>query len=236
MKTLNATPAVVSRTEWLEARKAFLAQEKEYSRRGDGLSRLRRELPWVKVEKNYVFDTPQGRKSLGDLFEGRSQLIVYHFMFGPDWKEGCKSCSFLSDHLDAARQHLIHHDVMVAAISRAPLPKLEAFKKRMGWGFQWASSYENDFNRDYHVSFTPEEMAKGAGTYNYTQQRYPSEEAHGISVFAKDSAGEVFHTYSAYARGCDILLGTHNFLDLTPKGRNEENPMDWVRYHDRYED
>jgi predicted dithiol-disulfide oxidoreductase (DUF899 family) len=161
-------------------------------------------------------------------------MILYHFMFGPDWKEGCKSCSFVSDHLEAARTHLVNHDVMVAAVSRAPLPKIEAFQKRMGWDFKWVSSHGNSFNSDYHVSFTPEEMAKGTGTYNYVQQRFSSDEAPGISVFAKDGAGDVFHTYSAYSRGLDILLGAYNLLDLTPKGRNEEKAMDWVRYHDKY--
>lgn len=234
MKTMDVTPRIVSREKWLEARKALLAREKELTRQRDEVSQQRRELPWVKVEKNYVFDGPKGKVSLGDLIDGRSQLIVYHFMFGPDWKEGCKSCSFVSDHLDAARVHLVNHDVMVAAVSRAPLPKIEAFKKRMGWSFQWVSSYGNDFNRDYNVSFTPDEIAKGTAYYNYAPQGFPRDEAHGISVFCKDAAGDVFHTYSAYARGCDILLGTYNFLDLTPKGRNEAGPMDWVRYHDKY--
>ena len=234
MKAIDAGPRIVSREEWLAARKAHLAREKEFTRQRDELSRQRRELPWVKVEKNYEFDGPEGKESLSDLFDGRGQLILYHFMFGPDWKEGCKSCSFVSDHIEAARIHLVNHDVMVAAVSRAPLPKIEAFQKRMGWGFKWVSSHGNSFNRDYHVSFTPEEIAKGTGTYNYVQQRFPSDEAPGISVFAKDGAGDVFHTYSAYSRGLDILLGAYNLLDLTPKGRNEEKAMDWVRYHDKY--
>ena len=234
MKVVDVGHKVVSKEEWLEARKAHLAKEKEFTRQRDELSRQRRELPWVKVEKIYAFDGPQGKLTLSDLFDGRSQLIVYHFMFGPDWKEGCKSCSFLSDHLDSARVHLVNHDVTVAAVSRAPLPKIEAFKKRMGWSFNWVSSHGNDFNHDYQVSFTRDEMAKGSAYYNYGTQGYPSEEAHGASVFAKDGTGDVFHTYSAYARGCDILLGTYNYLDLTPKGRNEAGPMDWVRHHDRY--
>jgi predicted dithiol-disulfide oxidoreductase (DUF899 family) len=232
METVDARHKVVSREEWLKARKAHLAREKEFTRQRDALSRERRELPWVKVEKNYLFDGPKGKESLADLFDGRSQLIVYHFMFGPDWKEGCPSCSFLSDHSDAALVHLVHHDVMLVAVSRAPLPKIEAFKKRMGWRFNWVSSHGNDFNRDYHVWLPREE--KGAGYYNYEARGYPSEEAHGASVFFKDGSGDVFHTYSAYARGCDILLGAYNFLDMTPKGRNEASGMDWVRHHDKY--
>jgi len=241
MKTMEAGPKVVSRDEWLAARKALLSQEKEFTKARDEVSRRRRDLPWVKVDKNYVFDTPKGKRSLADLFEGRSQLIVYHFMFGPDWNEGCKSCSFVSDHLDAARVHIVNHDVMFVAVSRAPLDKLDAFKKRMGWGFDWVSSYGTDFNHDYHVTFTGDEVAKGNAYYNYAalgyragQQVLPTQEAHGLSVFAKDGAGNVYHTYSTYARGCDILLGAYNLLDLTPKGRNERGPMDWIRYHDKY--
>jgi predicted dithiol-disulfide oxidoreductase (DUF899 family) len=234
MKTMDVSPKVVSREQWLAARKAHLAKEKEFTRLRDELSLERRGLPWVKVEKHYEFDGPKGKVSLADLFEGRSQMILYHFMFGPDWKEGCKSCSFVSDHIEAARVHLVNHDVMVVAVSRAPLPKIEAFQKRMGWGFKWVSSHGNSFNYDYHVSFTPEETAKGTGTYNYVQARFPSDEAPGISVFAKDQNGDVFHTYSAYSRGLDIFLGAYNLLDITPKGRNEEKGMDWVRYHDRY--
>lgn len=234
MKTIESGHKVVSRDEWLAARKALLSQEKEFTRARDEVSRQRRELPWVKIEKDYVFEGPKGKQSLADLFEGRSQLIVYHFMFGPDWKEGCKSCSFVSDHLDAARVHIMNHDVMFTAVSRAPLPKLEAFKQRMGWGFNWVSSHGTDFNRDYQVSFTKDEMAKGTAYYNYAPLGYPSEEAHGLSVFTKDSAGAVYHTYSTYARGADILLGAYNLLDLTPNGRNEKGPMDWIKYHDKY--
>jgi predicted dithiol-disulfide oxidoreductase (DUF899 family) len=225
---------VVSREDWLKARKVHLAKEKEVTRLRDQLSAERRELPWVKVEKPYVFEAPGGKRTLAELFDGRSQLIVYHFMFGPGWKEGCPSCSFLADHMDAALVHLEHHDVSVVAVSRAPLPQLEAFRKRMGWRFNWVSSRGNDFNRDYHVSFTKGEMAEGKVYYNYDMVKFPSEEAHGTSMFYKDTTGEVFHTYSAYARGCDILLGAYNWLDLTPKGRNESSPMDWVRHHDRY--
>lgn len=235
METIDVSHKIVSREEWLEARKVHLVQEKEFTRLRDELSRQRRELPWVKVEENYAFDGPKGKETLADLFEGRSQLIVYHFMFGPDWKEGCPSCSFLSDHFDGPLTHLVHHDVMLAAVSRAPLHKIEAFKARMGWRFKWVSSHGNEFNRDYNVTFTRDEVANGTGTYNYRVQRYPSEEAHGVSVFYRDGNGDVFHTYSAYARGADILLGTYNFLDLTPKGRNETAPMNWIRHHDKYD-
>jgi predicted dithiol-disulfide oxidoreductase (DUF899 family) len=234
MKTIDVSHPVVSREEWLKARKAHLTREKELTRLRDDVTRERRELPWVRVDKEYVFDSPEGRKTLSDLFEGRSQLIVYHFMFGPDWKEGCPSCSFLSDHFDGPHVHLANHDVMLTAVSRAPLPKIEAFKKRMGWRFPWVSSHGSEFNLDYNVSFTKDEVAQGKAYYNYEQQAFPVDEAHGASVFTRSVAGEVFHTYSAYARGCDILLGAYNFLDLTPKGRNETKPMDWIRYHDRY--
>ena len=228
---------VVSREEWIEARRAFLTKEKEFTRLRDKLSRQRRELPWVKVEKNYVFDGPKGKETLADLFDGRGQLIVYHFMFGPGWEEGCPSCSFLSDHIDGAFPHLNARDVTLAVVARAPLPQIEAFKKRMGWSFKWVSSYGNDFNFDYHVSFTKDEMAKGQVYYNYATTEFGSEEGPGVSVFYKDGAGEIFHTYSGYARGLDMLVGAYNYLDLTPKGRDEEGldfTMAWVRHHDRY--
>jgi len=228
---------VVSREEWIEARRAFLAKEKEFTRQRDELSRRRRELPWVKVEENYVFDGPKGKETLADLFDGRSQLIVYHFMFGPGWEEGCPSCSLLADHIDGALAHLNARDVTLVVVSRAPHNQIEAFKKRMGWRFKWVSSYGNDFNRDYHVSFTKDEMAKGKVYYNYEMQEFGAEEAPGASVFYKDATGEVFHTYSTYARGGDILLGAYNYLDLTPKGRDEDGlafTMAWVRHHDRY--
>ena len=212
---------VVSQDEWLAARKQHLKKEKEFTRLRDELSAERRELPWVKVEKNYVFETPKGQETLGDFFAGRSQLIVYHFMFGPNWEEGCKSCSFLSDHSDGGNVHLAHRDVTFVVVSRAPLPKLEAFKKRMGWRFKWVSSYANDFNFDYHVSFTKDEMAKGNVYYNYEMNKFSTEEAPGVSVFYKNDSGDIFHTYSAYARGLDLLVGTYNYLDLVPKGRDE---------------
>jgi predicted dithiol-disulfide oxidoreductase (DUF899 family) len=229
---------VVSRDEWIAARKAHLVNEKALTKARDELSAERRALPWVKVEKNYVFDTPSGKRTLGELFGGRSQLIVYHFMLGPDWGEGCPSCSYLADHFDGAAVHLAHRDVTLTAVSRAPLPEIEAYKKRMGWRFPWVSSYGSDFNFDFHVSFKPEE-ADGEVHYNYEMGEFQSDEMPGVSVFIKDASGDIFHTYSAYARGLDILVGAYNFLDLVPKGRDEaELPwtMAWVRRHDEYDD
>lgn len=228
---------IVSRDEWLAARKAHLAKEKEFTKARDALSRQRRELPWVKVEKAYAFDGPDGRETLGDLFDGRSQLIAYHFMLGPGWEQGCKSCSLLADHFDGAAVHLAQRDVTLVVVSRAPLAEIETFKKRMGWHFKWVSSFGSDFNHDYHVSFTPEEMAKGTALYNYKNEGFGSEEAPGASVFYRDGDGHIFHTYSSYGRGLDILIGAYNFLDLVPKGRDEDKldyTMAWVRHHDRY--
>ena len=225
---------VVSRAEWLEVRRQHLLEEKRLTRELDQLRRQRCELPWVRVEKEYVFDTPVGKQTLADLFDGRSQLIVYHFMFGPGWKEGCDGCSFLADHFDGVNLHLPHHDVTLLAVSRAPLAEFEPFRHRMGWRFRWVSSHGSDFNYDYDVSYTDEQVAAGETYYNYKKIETRGGEHHGISVFYKDDAGDIFHTYSSYARGGDLLLGTHNFLDLTPKGRNEEGPMSWVRHHDRY--
>jgi predicted dithiol-disulfide oxidoreductase (DUF899 family) len=236
-KPLQTGHAVVSRNEWIKARQKLLAKEKELTRRRDQLSAERRELPWVKIDKNYVFDSLHGPVKLADLFAGRSQLVVYHFMFGPEWQEGCPSCSLVCDHIDGTLPHLAARDVSIAMIARAPLAKLEAFKKRMGWRFPWVSSYGNDFNQDFQVSFTKEELARGEVTYNYGQQEFPSEEAPGISVFYKDTNGQIFHTYSAYARGCEPLITTYAILDLAPKGRDEDHfafSMEWVRYHDRY--
>jgi predicted dithiol-disulfide oxidoreductase (DUF899 family) len=230
---------VVSRDEWIEARREHLAKEKELTRLRDQLSAKRRELPWVKVDKEYVFDGPNGKETLADLFDGRSQLYVYHFMFGTDWDEGCPSCSFWADNFNGVVVHLNHRDVTLVAISKAPLAKLEAYKKRMGWSFKWVSSAENDFNRDYHVSFTPEEMEKGEVDYNFTKRSFPSEEAHGVSIFYKDENGDVFHTYSCYARGLDMVNGAYHMLDLVPKGRDEQDlpyTMTWLRRHDSYED
>jgi predicted dithiol-disulfide oxidoreductase (DUF899 family) len=230
---------VVSPSEWIASRKELLRKEKEFTRLRDELSRQRRELPWEQVEKEYVFDGPNGKVTLAELFGGRSQLIVYHFMLGPGWEAGCPSCSYLADHFDGSLVHLANRDVTLAAISRAPITQIEAFKKRMAWKFNWVSSFDNDFNRDYHVSFTKEEMAKGKVEYNYGTMEFPSEEAPGTSVFYKNDGGEIFHTYSAYARGLDILVGAYNFLDLAPKGRDEDGlafTMSWVRHHDRYAD
>jgi predicted dithiol-disulfide oxidoreductase (DUF899 family) len=236
MDTVNHK--VVSEAEWTEAHKAFLAKEKELTRQRDELSRQRRELPWVKVGKNYVFDGPGGKRSLADLFDGRSQLIVYHFMFGPEWEQGCPSCSMSGDHMDSTLVHVIQRDVTMAAVSRAPLDKIETFKKRMGWTFPWVSSFGNDFNRDYHVSFTKEQMANSKTYYNFGTSAFPADEAPGISVFYKDGNGDIFHTYSSYGRGPEFLLGAYSYLDLVPKGRDEAGlpfPMAWVRHHDRYE-
>jgi len=232
-----STHQTVSRDEWLAARQALLAKEKAFTKQRDALSAARRELPWVKVEKDYDFDGPDGKQALADLFDGRGQLITYHFMLGPGWEEGCPSCSFLADHFDGAAVHLANRDATLVVVSRAPLAEIGKFQKRMGWKFKWVSSHGSDFNRDYHVSFTEEEMAKGEVVYNYRKSEFPSEEAPGVSVFARDGARGVFHTYSAYARGLDILLGAYNFLDMVPKGRDEADlpwSMAWVRHHDRY--
>jgi predicted dithiol-disulfide oxidoreductase (DUF899 family) len=228
---------IVSRAEWLTARNAHLANEKKFTQARDELSRERRELPWVKVDKPYRFDGPAGQETLADLFDGRSQLIVYHFMFGPGWAQGCPSCSFLADHFDGAAVHLAQRDVTLVVVSRAALDQIDAFKKRMGWRFKWVSSFGSDFNRDYHVSFSKDELERGEAQYNYEAKRFPSEEAPGASVFTKDAAGDIFHTYSTYGRGLDILIGAYNFLDLAPKGRDEDAldfSMSWVRHHDRY--
>jgi predicted dithiol-disulfide oxidoreductase (DUF899 family) len=230
-------PKVVSPAEWLAARKEYLTKEKEFTRLRDELSRQRRELPWEKVEKDYVFDGATGKLKLGELFESRSQLFVYHFMFGPGWKEGCPSCSMLGDHFDGLTVHLANRDTTLAVVSRATLPEIAAFKNRMGWRFHWVSSSGNDFNRDYQVSFTKEEMDSGKVYYNYATTQFPAQEAPGASVFFKDASGQIFHTYSTYGRGLDILLGVYNFLDLMPKGRDEDGldyTMAWVRHHDRY--
>lgn len=234
--TAHPTHPIVSQENWLAARKALLEREKAFTRERDALSAARRELPWVKVEKEYVFDGPQGKETLGDLFAGRGQLAVYHFMLGPDWEEGCKSCSFWADNFNGVDVHLAHRDVTLIAVSRAPYAKIAAFRKRMGWSFKWVSSYGNDFNRDFQVSFTPEEIA-GDVYYNYEMQRFPADEAPGMSVFARDADGTVYHTYSCYARGLDIINGAYHILDLVPKGRDEDGRnMFWLRHHDRYED
>ncbi|WP_201376246.1 DUF899 domain-containing protein [Ktedonobacter robiniae] len=228
---------IVSHEEWLSARKALLAREKELTRLRDELSRQRRAIPWEKVDKRYVFEGPDGQQTLADLFEQRSQLIVYHFMFAPEWDEGCKSCSFWADSFNGSVGHLKQRDVSFVAISRAPLTKIEPFKQRMGWSFKWVSSFHNDFNYDYQASFTSEEASSGTAFYNYVKTNPGSLDREGASVFYKDESGAIFHTYSCHARGIDMLNAAYNYLDLVPKGRDEESlefTQAWVRYHDRY--
>jgi len=226
---------VVSREQWNQARRELLRQEKEVTRLNDELSSARRALPWVQLEKDYVFTGPDGKKTLGELFDGRSQLLIYHFMLAPDWEQGCKGCSFLADHFDGANQHLAHHDVTLVAVSRAPWRQIAPFKQRMGWHFDWYSSDGSDFNQDFHVSAAADEIASGKREYNFETVDY-MDEMPGISAFYRDAEGRIFHTYSTYARGLDVLLGTHHFLDLTAKGRDEAQTMDWVRHHDRYDE
>jgi predicted dithiol-disulfide oxidoreductase (DUF899 family) len=230
--------AIVSREEWVAARKELLEQEKRLTRLKDELSERRRALPWVKVETPYVFDGPDGEETLADLFAGRSQLIVHHFMFSPDWEEGCVGCSFHSDHVEGALVHLENHDVSFVRVSRAPIAKIQAFNRRMGWRAKWVSSFGSDFNYDFQVSFTKEAMAKDEVEYNYARGKGSLEELPGLSVFTRDEAGDVFHTYSCFGRGDEGAVGTYFYLDLTPRGRNETGPrgnlMDWVRHHDRY--
>ena len=229
---------IVSREEWIAARKAHLAHEKEYTRARDRLSEERRALPWVKVDKSYVFDGPNGKQTLGDLFGGRSQLVVQHFMFAPDWNEGCKSCSFWADGFERMVPHLAARDTTMIAVSRAPVAKLEAFKKRMGWSFDWVSSGDNDFNGDYGVTFTKQQIDAGKPMYNFGTTPFYGEELPGISVFYRDETGAVFHTYSTFARGLDMMNAAYHYLDLTPLGRHEDGlpyPMDWVRLRDQYQ-
>ena len=232
------TNQVVSRQEWSDARNRLLIKEKEYTRLGDQLSEERRRLPWERVEKEYIFDGPAGKETLAELFAGNSQLAVYHFMFGPDWDAGCPHCSFWADNFNGIDIHLKHRDVTFIAISHAPLDKLEAFKRRMGWRFKWVSAGENGFNYDYCVTFTPEQLAKGEIYYNYAVTKLVRSEMPGISAFYKDpKEGEIYHTYSAYGRGLDTVNGAYRWLDLMPKGRDEVNlafKQSWVRHHDRY--
>lgn len=230
MSELNSHP-VVSQDEWLEARKRHLADEKEFTRLRDKLSAQRRALPWVRVEKDYLFEGSNGPVTLAQAFDGRNQLIVQHFMYGPDWEEGCKSCSFWMDNLNGTFVHLADRDATFVAISRAPYPTLAAYRGRMGWDVTWLSSLDSDFNFDFNVSFEPGEQPQ---EYNYAEQPIGMDELPGFSVFYKDSAGEIFHTYSCYARGLDMLNGAYHCLDLLPKGRDEEAGMSWLRRHDQY--
>jgi len=229
---------IISRDEWVAERKTLLSHEKELTRLRDRIARERRALPWVRIDKSYAFDTPEGRRTLAELFDGRRQLLVQHFMFAPGWEQGCPSCSFMADHSDGMNVHLAQRDVTLVAVSRAPLADIERFRRRMGWQFNWVSSHGSDFNYDFGVSFTPEEVAKGELYYNYGKWPLAHEEWPGISVFFKNNANEVFHTYSTYGRGVEVMMGTYDMLDLTPKGRDEgdgRHKMGWVRHHDRYE-
>ncbi len=235
---IRPTPTVLSRDEWLVAHARHLDREKELTRLRDEICAERRALPWTRIDKRYVFDTPQGARTLADLFDGRSQLIIKHFMLGPGWKEGCVGCSFEVDHIESTLVHLEHHDVSVVAVARAPLAEIAAFKQRMGWRLPWVSSHGSDFNYDFAVSFTPEQMATGRAWYNYAERPLQGEEMSGLSVFCRDPAGVAYHTFSSFGRGAEELLGTYVCLDLTPLGRNETGPnfnlTDWVRHHDRY--
>lgn len=228
---------VVSGEQWIAERRKLLAREKELTHLRDEIACERRALPWERIEKNYVFDAPEGRRSLANLFEGRRQLLVQHFMLGPGWEQGCPSCSFMADHSDGMNVHLAHRDVTLVAVSRAPLDQIERFRQRMGWKFKWVSSFGTAFNYDFHVSFTPEDVAKGEVNYNFEAWSSPYEELPGISAFYKNDAGDVFHTYSTYGRGVEVMMGTYAMLDLMPKGRDGRDvahKMEWVRHHDRY--
>jgi len=226
--------SVVSHDEWLASRRELLEAEKELTRHRDAVNAKRSNLPWTMVDKEYVFATSDGPRTLHELFDGRSQLLIQHFMFPSGWRQGCKSCSFMADHTDGMNRHLAHHDVTMIAVSRATLPEIESFKARMGWEFRWVSSHDNTFNFDFRVSFSPDEVAAGRIDYNFGQWQMTGEEWPGISAFFKDDAGKIFRTYSTYGRGVEVMMGTYAMLDLTPKGRNEIEGMDWVRHHDRY--
>jgi predicted dithiol-disulfide oxidoreductase (DUF899 family) len=237
MNTVVANHPIVSRQQWLAERQKLMAREKELTRLGDQIARERRALPWVKMDKEYLFDTPVGRRPLADLFDGRRQLVMQHFMFAPGWDQGCKSCSYMADHTDATLPHLAQRDTAFVAVSCAPLAEIESFRRRMGWTFPWVSSHGTTFNRDFHVTFTPEERKSGAADYNFGSVP-PGDEMPGVSVFWKDDAGTVFHTYSTYGRGVEVMMHTYRLLDLTPEGRDEDGldfTMAWVRHHDRYE-
>jgi len=229
---------VVSQKEWVVARKKLLRKEKRFSKLRDELNLQRRKLPWIKIEKEYVFDAPTGKVTLAELFGGKSQLITYHFMFGPGWEEGCEHCSFWADHFDSVNMHIGQRDTAFAVVSRAPLKEIEPFKKRMGWKFKWVSSFNTDFNFDFNVSFTPEQLKSGKAIYNYARLDMNIDEREGVSAFYRDKNGDIYHTYSSYERGIDLMNTTYNFLDLTAKGRDEnpDSTQDWVRYHDQYKD
>jgi predicted dithiol-disulfide oxidoreductase (DUF899 family) len=232
---LPTAPAVATREAWLSARKRLLEREKELTRLGDEIARERRALPWVPMEKDYLFDTPDGRRPLASLFDGRHQLVMQHFMLPPGWEQGCKSCSYMADHTEATLLHLAQRDTAFIAVSRAPLADIERFRQRMGWRFRWVSSHDTDFNRDFGVTFSADEIAQGEADYNYSGKS-PGQELPGVSVFYKDEADTVFHTYSTYGRGVEVMMHTYRLLDLTPKGRDENGrSMAWVRHHDRYE-
>jgi predicted dithiol-disulfide oxidoreductase (DUF899 family) len=227
---------IASREEWLTARKALLAREKELTRMRDAVAAARRELPWVPIATDYRFDGADGSVGLGELFEGRRQLVVYHFMLGPGWKDPCPSCSFWAEQFDGNAVHLRQRNTSLAAVSRAPYPEIAAAQRRMGWKFRWVSSHGNSFNADFGVGFEPGAKDRGA-QYNYAPLAWEGTEMPGLSVFAKDESGAIFHTYSCYARGLDTLNGTYQLLDLTPKGRDEAGlpwPMAWVKHKDRY--
>ena len=238
IKTINGTKEhkVVSGKKWIAARKALLVKEKKFNRLRDELNRQRRSLPWEKVDKEYAFDGPNGKETLAELFDGKSQLLIYHFMFGPDWKEGCPHCSFWADHFDSVNIHIGQRDTALAVVSRAPLTAIEPFKQRMGWRFKWLSSFNTAFNFDFNVSFTPEQVKSGVLPYNYGKYKRKIDEKEGVSAFYRAKNGDIYHTYSSYERGIDLMNTTYNFLDLTAKGRDEnpDAPQDWVRYHDQY--
>jgi predicted dithiol-disulfide oxidoreductase (DUF899 family) len=246
MKTTEPPPTpaslakhrIVSREQWLKERIALLEEEKEFTRRRDQMSAKVRGLPWVKVEKSYTFEGPKGKQTLADLFGPHSQLIVYHFMFDPTWSQGCKSCSFIADHYNPLVVHFAHRDVSFVTVSGAPIDKLEQFRERMGWTFPWVSGAGNDFGHDFGVSFSDQELASDKTVYNYVGKPYPIRELPGLSVFYKDAKGDIYHTYSTFARGLDTFLGLYHYLDVTPKGRDEEETggMGWLRHHDRYDD
>lgn len=225
---------VVSHEEWLASRRDLLKAEKQLTRLRDAVNQQRLSLPWVRIDKDYVFATPEGSQTLSELFDGRSQLLVQHFMFPSGWRQGCRSCSFMADHTDGMNKHLAHHDVTMIAVSRATLAEIESFKARMGWKFRWVSSHDNSFNFDFRVSFLPEEIASGHIDYNFGEWETTGDEWPGVSAFFKDDTGQIFRTYSTYGRGVEVMMGTYAMLDLTPKGRNETGGMDWVRHHDRY--